>query len=60
MICMWDFELGNEHIAEYLDLKEGYAQIGSYIGVGLYSQNLYDENDTLKAILEEKLLDNTI
>jgi hypothetical protein len=57
---MWDFELGNEHIAEYLDLKEGYAQIGSYIGVGLYSQNLYDENDTLKAILEEKLLDNTI
>lgn len=60
MICMWDYELGNEHIAEYLDLKEGYAQIGSYIGVGLYSQNLYDENDTLKAILEEKLLDNTI
>lgn len=60
MICMWDNELGNEHITEYLELKEGYAQMGSYIGVGLYSQNMYDENDTLKAILEEKLADDAI
>lgn len=25
MLCMWDLENGSEHIAEYLDLKDGFA-----------------------------------
>jgi len=25
LLCMWDLEKGSEHIAEYLDLKDGYG-----------------------------------
>lgn len=45
MICMWDPESSNEHIAQYLDLKEGFAQMGAYIGVGLSCQGIYDDCD---------------
>lgn len=36
MLCMWDAELGGEHISEYLD-HTGYGLMGALIGVGLYS-----------------------
>lgn len=54
MITMWDAESGSMHISEYLD-QTGYGLMGALIGVGLYSQGVYDENDQAKALLEEKL-----
>lgn len=45
MICMWDLQNGCDNISEYLDLKDGYAKMGAHIGIGLYSQNVYDDCD---------------
>lgn len=57
MICMWDLHNGGDNISEYLDLKDGYIKMGAHIGVGLYSQTVYDDCDQAKAILSESLDD---
>lgn len=55
---MWDLQNGCENISDYLDLKDGYTKMGAHIGIGLYSQNVYDDCDQAKAILEETLTSN--
>lgn len=55
LIYMWNFEGCSEVLAEYLDLKDGYAKAGACIALGISTSGVWDENDPAKAILMEAI-----
>lgn len=62
LIYQWDIEGCEEAIADYLDLKDGFAKAGACIGIGISNSGVFSELDPAKAILEEYLEseDNTV
>lgn len=55
LIYLWDVEGCEEAIADYLDLKDGYAKAGACIGIGISNSGIWSEMDPAKALLEEYL-----
>jgi len=55
MINIWDFENGQENIAEYLNMTEGYAKQGALIATGLMNMGVRDDIDTAKGILTDSI-----
>ena len=55
MINIWDFENGQENIAEYLNMQEGYAKQGALIATGLMNMGVRDDIDTAKGILTDSI-----
>ena len=53
LVYMWNFEECSSILAEYFDLKDGFAKAGACIALGLSSSGVWNESDPAKALLEE-------
>lgn len=53
LIHMWNFEEFSSSIADYFDLKDGFAKAGACIAIGLSTSGVWDENDPARAFLED-------
>ena len=50
-----NFEEFSTILAEYFELKDGYAKAGACIALGLASTGIYDENEPCFALLFDQL-----
>lgn len=55
LVNMWNFEGCSEVLAQYFDLKDGFAKAGACIALGIASSGVWDENDPAKAVLLEQI-----
>lgn len=55
LVYMWNFEEASAVLAEYFDLKDGYAKAGACIALGLATCGVSNDNDPAKAMLGEAL-----
>jgi 26S proteasome regulatory subunit N1 len=55
LVHMWNFESCSEVLAEFFDLKDGFAKAGACIALGISTSGVWDENDPTKAMLLEAL-----
>ena len=53
LIHLWNFEEFSSSIADYFDLKDGFAKAGACIALGLSTSGVWDENDPARAFLED-------
>ena len=59
MIYLWDIDGCEEHISDYLDLKDGWAKAGACIGFGISNSGIWSELDQAKGLLEDLLESDT-
>lgn len=52
---LWNFEGGQDLIAEYLDLQDSWMKAGACIAVGLANSGVWNESDPAKALLFDYL-----
>lgn len=59
MILLWDIEEGISQLDKYMESGDDWIIAGSYLGIGIVSSGIKDENDPVFAILLEKLESST-
>lgn len=59
MILLWDIEEGISQLDKYMESGDDWIIAGSYLGFGIVSSGIKDENDPVYAILLEKLEQST-
>jgi 26S proteasome regulatory subunit N1 len=55
LIYLWNFDECSSVLAEYFDLKDGYAKAGACIALGLSTSGIWNESDPAKAMLEDAI-----
>lgn len=55
MVNLWNIDDGINNLADYMDLKDGFAKAGACIGVGISAGAIITEVDPAMAVLSEQL-----
>lgn len=55
MLNLWYTDSINDQIMPYYDNEGQYVKAGSFLGIGLSSSGIYDENDIAYALLEDQV-----
>lgn len=55
MVMLWDIDEGLSKIDKYMEARDDYIVAGSYMAAGLLNTGIRNENDPVKAVLEDKL-----